>query len=92
LKVFEKKEDSFINLLHHMMNIMIYAIENHIYIQSNEMMQDVRVDIRSSEGKYLKSCDIKNSCYEKIEMGSNLGKVRVRITGDKRYIEKQIIV
>lgn len=75
-----------------MNNIMIYAIEDTIYIQSNEIMQNVQVELSDENGNIKKAIHIDKSCYERINTNTPSGKFKVKIRDAKQVIEKQIII
>jgi len=75
-----------------MKNIMIYAIDRTIYIQSNELMQNVQVDLSAEDGDINKSISINKSCYERLITNAPAGKFKVKVIDGKQVIEKQISI
>jgi hypothetical protein len=75
-----------------MNNFMIYAIDNTIYIQSSEIMQNVKVLLINDEGDFNRSIKINNSCYEKLTNDAPLGKFKIKVNDNNQVIEKQITI
>ncbi len=75
-----------------MKNIMIYAIDHTIYIQSNELMENVQVNLSAEEGDFKESISINKSCYERLIINAPAGKFKVIVKDAQQVIEKQITI
>lgn len=73
-------------------NIMVYAIGRTIYIQSNELMQNVQVDLSAEEGNFNESIHINKSCYERLIINAPSGKFKIKVKDAQQVIEKQITI
>ena len=71
---------------------MIYAIDHTIYIQSNELMENVEVNLSDEEGGFNKSISINKSCYERLIVNAPPGKFKVTVKDAQQVIEKQITI
>ena len=75
-----------------MNSIMVYAIDHTIYIQSSEIMQNVKVQLINNERDFSRSIKINNSCYEKLIIDAPFGKFKIKVKDNNQVIEKQITI